>query len=252
MRVIITPTETEASTLAARHIIDHATPGMKLGVATGSTPLGLYANLRTAHETGAFSLADSTAWALDEYVGIDENHPERYRNVLRDQLVGDDKTGLTDDNLHTPNPYGDDLDAAAAEYEAALSEGVDIQILGLGSDGHIGFNEPAGSLASPTHVETLTHETREANSRFFDNDIDKVPTHCITQGLATIMRASDIVLLAFGRGKARAVAQLIEGPVSAMWPATILQHHPSVMIIVDEEAASELTMIDYYRSREHV
>lgn len=247
MDIVIARDSEEASKLAARYVMVNAKPGMRLGVATGSTPLGLYKNLREAHAAGDFSLEESQAFALDEYVGVAEDHPERYRNVLRAELVGPDKTGLTDENLHTPDGLAEDLEAAAAAYEEVVSPGVDLQILGLGSDGHIGFNEPAGSLDSLTHVGFLTEETRRDNARFFDGDIDQVPTNCITQGLSTIMSASKVMLLAFGEGKADAVAQLIEGGVSAFWPATILQHHRDALIILDEQAASKLKLTSYYK-----
>ena len=248
MRIFLTPTKDEAWDIAAHRIITTATEGMKLGVATGSTPLGLYARLRQARAEGRFSLAGSTAWALDEYVGLPADHPEGYRNVLRAELVGDDKTGLAEEDLHTPDGAATDLEAAAAAYEAAIGS-VDLQILGLGGDGHIGFNMPSGSLASTTHVGTLTPETRAANARFFGDDPDSVPERCLTQGLATIMRAGEILLLAFGEAKAAAVAQLVEGPVSARWPATILQHHPRVTVLADEAAGSRLEMIDFYRAK---
>ena len=129
----------------------------------------------------------------------------------------------------------------------AQAGGVDLQILGIGTDGHIGFNEPGSSLASRTRIKTLTKQTRVDNARFFDGDIDKVPTHCITQGLGTIMSARQIVLVASGDGKAEAVHHLVEGSVSAMWPGTILQHHPHVTVLLDEAAASRLQLSDYYR-----
>ena len=139
--------------------------------------------------------------------------------------------------------------AACAAYERAIADagGVDLQILGIGTDGHVAFNEPGSSLASRTRIKTLTRQTREDNARFFGGDVAQVPTHCLTQGLATIMSARHLVLLATGRGKAEAVHQLAEGPVSAMWPATVLQHHPHVTVLVDDAAASRLQLADYYR-----
>lgn len=249
MRVAITSTRDQAATIAANYIIERAKPGFRLGVATGSTPEGLYEELRAAYRDGRFSLEEATAWALDEYVGVDEDHPERYRNVLRAQLVGEDKTGLTDENLHTPDGLASDPEAAAAEYEAAIAPGVDVQICGIGANGHIGFNEPTGSFASRTHVGRLQAKTRQDNARFFDGDVDAVPALCITQGLATIMDAKAIVLLAFGAGKVDAVKNLVEGAVSAKWPATILQHHPEVLVVVDEEAAAGLELTDFYKEQ---
>ncbi|MFT0846585.1 glucosamine-6-phosphate deaminase [Actinomycetaceae bacterium L2_0104] len=226
-------------------------PNATIGVATGSSPEGLYAQLRAAHAEGDFTLENSKAFALDEYVGLPEDHYERYRNVLRRELVGADKTGLLDENLNTPNGLISDSHAAAASYDAAIQDsgGVDIQILGIGSDGHIGFNEPSGSLVSRTHVEALAKQTVKDNARFFDDDPSKVPATCITQGLGTIMEASILLLVAFGENKAEAIAQLAEGPISAKWPATIMQMHPEVYILTDAPAASRLEFVELYKER---
>lgn len=248
MKIVIRESADEASKIAADHIIERATPGMKLGVATGSSPLPLYKYLREARKAETFSLRGCTAWALDEYVGIAEDHPERYRNVLHRELVGDEATGLFDEDLHTPNGLAENPDAAAAEYDREIGAGVDIQILGVGQNGHIGFNEPLSSLSSRTHVDVLTDTTRQDNARFFENNMDLVPTQCITQGLGTIMSAKDIVVLAFGENKAEALHQLMEGGVSQRWPATILQHHSSVTVYADEAAVANLELLDYYRS----
>jgi glucosamine-6-phosphate deaminase len=142
-----------------------------------------------------------------------------------------------------------DIPAACAGYEDAIRQagGVDLQILGIGTDGHIAFNEPGSSLASRTRIMTLTRQTRIDNARFFDGDVDAVPTHCLTQGQATIMDARHVVLVATGKGKAEAVHHLVEGPVSAMWPATVLQHHPHVTVLLDDAAARRLQLVDYYR-----
>jgi len=247
MRVIIRDSADEASRLAAQHIIDRFPAGGRLGVATGSTPLAMYDNLRRAHAAGDFTLEGATAWSLDEYVNIPEDHPERYRNVLLTEFVNDDATGLSADALNTPNGSTDSPEDEARRYEEALAPGVDLQILGLGVNGHIGFNEPFGSLASRTHVGQLTANTREVNARFFDNDLDRVPTHCITQGLGTIMTAKEIILLAFGEAKAEAVAEIIEGGVSQLWPGSILQYHNSATVYLDTEAASKLANIDKFR-----
>ena len=148
-----------------------------------------------------------------------------------------------------PDGLASDIPAACAAYENAIraAGGVDLQILGIGTDGHIAFNEPGSSLASRTRIKTLTRQTRMDNARFFGGDVDAVPTHCLTQGLATIMAARHVVLVATGRGKAEAVHQLVEGAVSALWPATILQHHPHVTVLLDDAAARRLQLVDYYR-----
>lgn len=252
MHIGIFATAEEASREGARIIQDlfardaHAT----LGVATGSTPDLLYAALREAHAAGEFDLSGAKAFALDEYVGLDPEHPESYRNVLRRNLAGEDKTGLTEEGLNTPDAQNPDPQAAAADYDAKIgAAGVDLQILGIGADGHIGFNEPGGSLVSRTHVEALAPQTIKDNARFFDGDEAAVPTRCITQGLGTIMEAKKLVLFAFGANKADAVRELCEGPISAFWPATIIQMHPDVTVLLDEAAAAQLKLTDLYRAR---
>ena len=148
-----------------------------------------------------------------------------------------------------PNGLAEDLAAAGAAYDRAIAEagGIDIQILGIGADGHLAFNMPGSSLASRTRLKTLTRKTREDNARFFGDDIDAVPTHCLTQGLGTIMAARHVVLVATGRNKAEAVHHLVEGPVTALWPASVLQHHPHATVLLDEAAARRLQLADYYR-----
>ncbi len=252
MHIGIFATPDDAAGEAAKIIIDaHTRPGFVLGVATGSTPLPLYTRLRKAHADGKFDLSGAQAFALDEYVGIAADHPERYRNVLLTELVKDGGTGLTDEALHTPNALTGDPYKAAEEYDASIREagGVDIQILGIGADGHIGFNEPGGSLTSRTNVGALTEQTRRDNARFFDDDIDKVPTQCVTQGLGTIMEARQLVLLATGAAKADAVRELVEGGISARWPATIMQMHTNAIVLVDEPAAAKLELADYYKAQ---
>jgi glucosamine-6-phosphate deaminase len=184
---------------------------------------------------------------LDEYVGLPAEHPERYRNVIEKEIAS--RVDLAPDAVQGPDGLAADLPAACADYERAITEagGVDLQVLGIGTDGHIGFNEPGSSLASRTRIKTLTAQTRVDNARFFDDDIELVPRHCLTQGLATIMSARHLVLLATGRGKAEAVHQLVEGAVSALWPATVMQLHPHATVLVDDAAASRLQLGDYYR-----
>ena len=185
---------------------------------------------------------------LDEYVGLAADHPERYRNVIEKEIAS--RVDFAPGAVQGPDGLAEDLVGrvrAPTRTRSRPSGGVDLQLLGIGTDGHIAFNEPGSSLASRTRIKTLTRQTREDNARFFGGDIDQVPQHCLTQGLATIMSARHLVLLATGRGKAEAVHQLVEGPVSAMWPATILQHHPHVTVLVDDAAASRLQLADYYR-----
>lgn len=222
-------------------------PDAVLGLATGSSPLAVYDELARRHTETGLSFARARGFLLDEYVGLPADHPERYRTVIERELVS--RVDFADGAVRGPDGGAEDLTAACAQYEKAIADagGVDLQILGIGTDGHVAFNEPGSSLASRTRVKTLTEQTRQDNARFFDGDVDAVPRHVLTQGLGTIMGARHLVLLANGRAKAEAVHQLVEGPVSAMWPGTILQHHPHVTVLLDEGAASRLQLGDYFR-----
>jgi len=222
-------------------------PGAVLGLATGSSPMAVYDELARRCTAGEMSFAHARGFMLDEYVGLKADHPQRYRNVIEADFVC--RVDFAPDAVRGPDGLAADLPGECAAYDAAIAAagGVDLQILGIGTDGHIGFNEPGSSLASPTRIKTLAAQTRADNARFFDGHIDDVPKHCLTQGLATIMSARHIVLVASGRGKAQAVHHLAEGGVSAMWPATILQHHPHVSVLIDDAAACRLQLADYYR-----
>jgi len=248
MEVVIAPAPQLARIAAdAVERLLRARPDAVLGLATGSSPLAVYDELARRHAQDGLSFARATAFMLDEYVGLPADHPERYRNVIETEIAS--RVDLAPGAVHGPDGLAADLPAACAAYERAIVDagGVDLQILGIGTDGHVAFNEPGSSLASRTRVKTLTRQTREDNARFFGGDVDLVPQHCLTQGLATIMAARHLVLLAQGKGKAEAVHQLVEGPVSAMWPGTVLQHHPHVTVLVDDAAASRLQLADYYR-----
>ena len=253
MKVGIFADEAAVGKAAAQHLIDvmNAADPKVLGVATGSSPQPMYAELRKAHAEGTFTLADAKAFALDEYVGIAPDHPERYRNFLVNELVGEERTGLADESLHVPDGQAEDLDAAAAEYDRDIAAAgpVALQILGIGADGHIGFNEPGVSLVCRTHWDHLAEQTIKDNARFFDGDLSKVPTKCVTQGLGTIMEAKEVLLIATGANKADAVRELVEGAISARWPATILQMHPEVTVFLDEAAASKLELTGLYKER---
>lgn len=247
MEVVIAPAA-ELARLAADAVegLLRSNPESVLGLATGSSPLAVYDELATRHKEG-LSFARARAFMLDEYVGLPADHPERYRNVIEKEFAS--RVDLPAGAVQGPDGLADDLPAACAAYEASIQDagGVDLQILGIGTDGHIAFNEPGSSLASRTRIKTLTRQTREDNARFFGGSVDDVPRHCLTQGLATIMSARHLVLLASGRAKAEAVHQLVEGPISAMWPATIMQLHPHATVLVDDAAASRLQLADYYR-----
>ncbi|WP_456283698.1 glucosamine-6-phosphate deaminase [Microbacterium sp. JZ101] len=244
--VIIVPDAPAGGAIVADEIarLIRRRPDAVLGLATGSTPLPVYEALRT--RLSGVDVSQVRGFALDEYVGIDPAHPESYRSVISREVV--EPLGFDPARIRTPDGSLEGIEHAGDAYEAAIEEagGVDLQILGIGTDGHIGFNEPGSSFASRTRVKTLTRQTREDNARFFDS-IDDVPMHCITQGLGTILRARHLVLLAFGAGKAEAVAGAVEGPVSASLPGSAIQLHPHVTVVVDEAAASRLRDADYYR-----
>jgi glucosamine-6-phosphate deaminase len=244
--VVIVPDARAAGGLVADEIVRliRSDPEVVLGLATGSTPLPVYEALPSA--LAGIDVSRVRGFALDEYVGLDPAHPESYRSVIHREVI--EPLGLDPARIRVPNGSLDGVERAGADYEAAILEagGVDLQLLGIGTDGHIGFNEPGSSFASLTRVKTLTQQTRDDNARFFDS-VDDVPMHCITQGLGTILRARHLVLLAFGEGKAEAVAGAVEGPVTASLPGSAIQLHPHATVLVDEAAASRLRFADYYR-----
>ena len=248
MEVVIAPAQQLAQLAAdAVEALLRRKPDAVLGLATGSSPLRVYDELERRHQEAGLSFEQVRGFLLDEYVGLPADHPEKYRNVIEREIVS--RVGWDPAAVIAPDGLAEDLHTACAAFEAAIAAagGVDLQLLGIGTDGHIAFNEPGSSLASRTRIKTLTRQTREDNARFFDDDVESVPRHCLTQGLGTIMEARHLVLLATGRGKAEAVHQLVEGPVSAMWPATIMQMHPHATVLVDDAAASRLQLADYYR-----
>lgn len=221
-------------------------PGAVLGLATGSSPLAVYRDLAGRHAAAGLSVAGVVAFLLDEYVGLPAGHPQSYRSFIARELEA--HVDFASGAIRGPNVHADDLLAACDAYEAAIraAGGVDVQLLGIGTDGHIGFNEPGSSLASRTRIKTLTDQTRKDNARFFAA-LDEVPRHVVTQGVGTILDARHLVLLAFGSAKAEAVQAAVEGPVMAMVPASALQLHPHATVVVDEAAASRLRLADYYR-----
>jgi glucosamine-6-phosphate deaminase len=247
VEIVILPSPAEVGRAAAGKIAQlvERRPDAVLGLATGSSPLAIYAELAARREAG-LDFSRVTGFALDEYVGIPVDHPQSYAHVIRTEVT--DRLGLDPARVHVPDGRAADIDAACALYEdeIAAAGGVDLQILGIGSNGHIGFNEPTSSFRSRTRIKTLAPRTRRDNARFFAS-IDEVPTHCVTQGLGTIQDARELVLVAQGEGKADAVAAAVEGPLTSMVPASILQFHRRATVIVDEAAASKLQLADYYR-----
>ncbi|MDF1478286.1 glucosamine-6-phosphate deaminase [Leifsonia sp. H3M29-4] len=242
--VVIVPSSAEGGELAADIIssLVAARPDAVLGLATGSTPLSTYQSLARRH----LDLNRVRGFALDEYVGLPRQHPESYRSVITREVV--EPLGLDPALVRVPADDDGPLDEAGERYEADLDAagGIDIQILGIGTTGHIGFNEPGSSFASLTRIKTLAEQTRRDNARFFGS-LAEVPMHCITQGLGTIMRARHLLFLAWGEGKAEAVAGAVEGPVTSSLPGSAIQLHRKVTVIVDEAAASRLRFADYYR-----
>lgn len=222
-------------------------PDAVLGLATGSSPLPTYQELIRRHRTGAGPAYDAVrCFTLDEYVGLPAGHPETYRETIFRECT--DGLGIARDRVRSPDPSPDGLPDAGPRYEAAIEAagGVDLQVLGIGGDGHLAFNEPGSSLASATRLKTLTARTRQDNARFFGS-VDQVPRHVLTQGLGTILRARHLLFVATGAAKADAVAAAVEGPVSASCPASVLQLHPHATVLLDPAAAARLTRLDYYR-----
>jgi len=220
-------------------------PAAVLGLATGSSPLPVYDELAARHEQG-LDFSRASGFALDEYVGLPAGHPESYREVIRREFTN--RVNIAPENVHGPDGTATDIPAACDAYEQAITAagGVDLQLLGVGTDGHIGFNEPGSSFASRTRIKSLIEQTRRDNARFF-NSLAEVPHHVITQGLGTIMAARHVILLATGAQKAQAVRDFVEGPVAAICPASVLQFHPHATVLLDEAAASALKLADFYR-----
>lgn len=249
MEVIICDNEDEVGRVGAAKVakvVAEVGASVVLGVATGSSPLRCYTELARRVEAGKLDLSGASAFALDEYVGLPKGHPESYAEVIRRTVT--EPMRLDPARVHVPDGFADDLAGAGQAYEAAIAEagGVDCQILGVGSNGHVGFNEPTSSLSSRTRIKTLTERTRQDNARFFAS-LDDVPRHCLTQGLGTIMDARTVVLMASGEGKAKAIAEVVEGPITSIWPGSVLQLHEHATIVVDQAAASQLRLADYYR-----
>jgi glucosamine-6-phosphate deaminase len=248
MEVIVLPDASAIASVAADAVetLLADRPNTVLGLATGSSPLGTYDELVRRFNRGRVSFGQAKGFTLDEYVGLPADHPASYRTVIDVEFTA--RVDFPAGAVVGPDGQAADVESACADYECAIRDagGIDLQILGLGTDGHIAFNEPGSSLASRTRIKTLTEQTRSDNARFFGGNIAEVPTHCLTQGLGTIMEARHVILIAQGEAKATAALHLVEGAVSALWPATILQHHPHVTVLLDPPASSKLQLADYY------
>ena len=220
-----------------KEVLNSGTP--VLGLATGSSPVGLYKEMIRDHQENGTSYKDILTFNLDEYCGLPRDHKESYWTFMHENLFN--HIDIPDENVHVPLGNGD-IKKNCKNYEKELKKHtVDLQVLGIGSDGHIAFNEPGCPFDSLTHEMPLTEQTRQDNARFFDGDINQVPTSAVTMGLASIMRSKKIVLIATGENKAKAVRDMIEGPKTTDCPASILQDHPDVTVVLDKRAASKLT-----------
>jgi glucosamine-6-phosphate deaminase len=248
MEIIIKATVAEAQQEAARIIRRQIRekPESVLGLATGSTPIGVYALLVEMHRRGEIDFSLVRTFNLDEYVGLAPDHAGSYRRFMQEHLFGNVNIRL--ENTHVPDGLAADVPRHCAEYEEDIRSagGIDLQLLGVSRDGHIGFNEPGSSLASRTRIKTITPQTAADNAAPFGS-ASQVPRHVITMGIGTIMDARRVVMMATGPAKAAVVAQMVEGPISADCPATVLQMHPSCAVIVEEAAAAKLKRSDYYR-----
>lgn len=240
MEIIVCKNYEEASEVAASMVIKAliVNPKMNIGLATGSSPIGLYKNLIEAYEMKIISFKDVTTFNLDEYVGIDRTHPQSYYSFMNENLFK--HIDINRDNINIPDNDINRLDKLSCEYdERLLGNQRDLQILGIGSNAHIGFNEPGTPLSNETFIVELDDQTREDNSRFFGSK-EKVPKYAITMGIKNIMYAKKIVLIACGAHKADAIHDMVNGDINKQIPASILQLHPDVTLILDEEAASKL------------
>lgn len=253
MRVVILPdaqaVSQRSSDIFCKLVNEY--PDAILGLATGGTPLGTYQELIRRHHAGEVSFAEVTTFNLDEYVGLPQGHPQTYHSFMHQNLflhIDIDPT-----RCYLPSGTAQDLPQECQNYEMLIDQagGIDLQLLGIGTEGHIGFNEPGSSLASRTRVKALTQQTRHDNARFFSSASD-VPRMAITMGIGTILEAEHLLLLATGRSKAKAVHEFIEGPVTSMMPASALQLHPNVTVLLDEDAASLLQRRDYYDQMERI
>ena len=252
MRVIIEKNYEELARWAARHVVETikafqptAEKPFVLGLPTGSSPVGMYAEIVKAVKAGEISFKHVLTFNMDEYVGLPESHPESYHSFMAKNFF--DHIDCPKENIHILNGNAENLEAECAHYEKMIEEagGIDLFIGGIGPDGHIAFNEPGSSLTSRTRQKTLTTDTIVANSRFFDNDVNKVPTTALTVGVGTVMSAREVMILVNGHNKTRALQAAVEGPVTQMWTISVLQLHQHGIIVADEAATDELKVSTY-------
>lgn len=236
MKYLVFDSKKEASKEAYKILKSLINENSTLGLATGGSPIALYEEMIADYKAGNFSYKNIKSYNLDEYVGISYEHPESYHKFMEINLF--DHIDIEKENTHVPDAGNNDLNTALKAYQEQLNSAeIDVQILGVGSNGHIGFNEPGTPFEKGVHVVDLKQETIEANSRFFNNDINLVPKQAVTMGIKDIMRAKHIILLAFGEAKQHAIKSLVEGDeITENIPCTVLKNHPSVYILVDKEA----------------
>jgi glucosamine-6-phosphate deaminase len=259
MRVIIQPNYDRVSKWTAAYMakkINDASPTKAkpfvLGLPTGSSPVGTYEELARLNKAGKVSFKNVVTFNMDEYVGIPQDHPESYHSFMWKHLFG--HIDIPKENVNILNGNAKDLAEECARYEAKMKKlgGIKLFLGGVGPDGHIAFNEPASSLASRTRVKTLTYDTILANSRFFNNDVNKVPKLALTVGVGTVTDAEEVLLIVNGYKKSRALQKIIEEGVNHMWTASILQLHPRSIIVCDDEATAELKVgtVSYFKDIE--
>ncbi len=243
MKIVVVKDYNEMSIKGAEFIAETIKnkPDAVLGLATGSTPEGLYNELITMHQDEGLDFSKITTVNLDEYYGLDGDHPQSYRYFMNEKLFN--HINIDKNNTYVPNGAAEDIQEECKNYDKNIEKlgGIDLQLLGIGGNGHIGFNEPEEELNFGTHLTDLTSDTIEANSRFFDS-IDEVPKKAITMGIGSIMKAKKIILLASGIGKAEAIKELTSGKITTDSPATMLQVHHDVTLFVDEDAASMINI----------
>lgn len=247
MRLIPLQNAEQVGKWAARHIVERinafkptAEKPFVLGLPTGGTPLSTYKALIAMHNAGEVSFKHVVTFNMDEYVGIDPEHPESYRSFMYNNFFN--HVDIQEENINLLDGLADDIDAHCAAYEEKIRSYGKINLFmgGIGIDGHIAFNEPGSSLNSRTRIKTLTEETRIANSRFFDNDINQVPKYALTIGVATLLDAEEVMILTMGHNKAQALQMAVEGSVNHMWTVTALQMHAKAIIVADDAAQQEL------------
>ena len=245
MRIIVENDYHSMSKKAALMVASQITlkPDSNLGLATGGTPLAMYDKLIEMFREDEVDFSEVKSFNLDEYCGLEADHPNSYHYYMYDNFFKE--INIKKENIHIPNGKADDFDRECRDYEETIKKagGIDLQILGIGSNGHIGFNEPAESLNVATEVVNLSEETIKANSRYFESK-DNVPKKAISMGMATILKADRIILLARGKNKAEAIKKTVNGKISTQEPASLLQTHPQVTIIIDQEAASLINKKD--------